>query len=96
MAIESITGRTPNTAPQKSVQKTDTHAKQQSTLGAKASDDKVEITSVMQDIKKALESSTSEPIVNQDRVTAIKQSIADGTYEVNAEKIAEKMIQFNY
>lgn len=53
----------------------------------------IEITTAGQEITKSLESLT--PPVNQERVDAIKQSLSDGSYSIDAEKIAEKMIQMD-
>ncbi len=47
-----------------------------------------------QEIKKAFELSSSVSIIDVDRVAAVKKALADGSYQVNAEKIAEKMIQY--
>lgn len=55
-------------------------------------DDSVALTSATQEIKKAFSSSTSP--VDIDRVNAVKKALADGSYTVNAEKVAKKMLQF--
>jgi negative regulator of flagellin synthesis FlgM len=54
--------------------------------------DSVALTSVTQEIKKAFSTSTAP--VDMDRVNAVKKAVADGSYSVNAEKVAKKMIQF--
>jgi len=36
----------------------------------------------------------SAPVVDTQRVEQIKQAIASGNYEVNAEKVAERVMQF--
>ncbi|MGZ5619941.1 MAG: flagellar biosynthesis anti-sigma factor FlgM [Methylobacter sp.] len=56
-------------------------------------DDKVALTTTVQEIKKAFGSSSASP-VNTDRVNAVRKAIADGNYSINAEKIAKKLIQF--
>jgi negative regulator of flagellin synthesis FlgM len=56
--------------------------------------DSIAITAMAQEIKRAFESSSSVSTVNVDRVAAVKQALADGNYQINAERIAEKMIQF--
>jgi negative regulator of flagellin synthesis FlgM len=45
-------------------------------------------------IRSALASSSTSPSVNSERVASIRQSIADGTYQVNAQRIAGKILQF--
>ncbi len=55
--------------------------------------DKVEIAAATQKIIQAFESSNTSQVINEDRVNAVKQALADGTYPINAERIAQKMIQ---
>ncbi len=95
MAIESITGRQLNPSSDKASLKTNTAGKQAgAAVNSEQSEDRSKITSVVQEIKKALESTTSEPIFDKERVAALKESISNGTYEIDAEKIAKKMLQF--
>ena len=44
-------------------------------------------------LKGAVEKSAGSPEIRQDLVTKYKVSLADGTYEVKAQELAEKMIQ---
>lgn len=55
--------------------------------------DSVAITAMAKGIKKSLESASSANIVDVERVTAVKKALAEGSYKVNPEKIAEKMMQ---
>jgi len=55
--------------------------------------DNIDITAVAKEITKAFESSKTTPAINQERVEAVKKALAEGSYPINAEKIAEKMIQ---
>jgi len=45
----------------------------------------------MQKIEEAV---ARAPVVNSDKVAAIKQSISAGTYQINAASVADKMIKF--
>ncbi len=92
MTIQSLTDKANNVVlPSKlnqaeKVTKTDINSTEQAK-------DTVDITAVAKEITKALESSESTASVNKEHVTAIQNAIADGSYSVNAENIAEKMIQ---
>ena len=57
--------------------------------------DDFNITEVTKQITKALGSGVSEkmPAIDQKRVEAVKMSLLNKTYTIDAEKIAEKMIQ---
>lgn len=39
-------------------------------------------------------SSISAPVVDTQRVEQVRQAISNGTYEIDAEKIADKLMQF--
>ena len=93
MAIESITGRTrvqhaAKTAPTSAIGGESSAAKR----SEKA--DSIAINGMAQGIKKAFASSSSDSIVDVGKVESVKQALADGSYQVNAERIAEKMLQF--
>ena len=92
MAIESITGRTNNPAPIKTAAKAETEGHKAAQTTAK--DDSVDLTALTQNIKKAFESASAASAVDIDRVAAVKKALAEGSYPINAERIAEKMIQF--
>jgi negative regulator of flagellin synthesis FlgM len=55
--------------------------------------DSVALTAASQEIKKTVGSSSATP-VNIDKVNSIKKALADGSYSINAEQIAKKIIQF--
>lgn len=93
MAIENITGRmrvplTPGASPKAELDNAQKAAAKQT--GAA---DSVAITATAQELKKTLESSSSATLIDIERVSAVKKALADGTYQVDAEKIAEKMMQ---
>jgi negative regulator of flagellin synthesis FlgM len=94
MTIESITGR-PYTPPTiKASPKADPDSGKNAAVKSPDKSDSVAITAMAQGIKKAFESSSSATIVDADRVAAVKKALADGSYQINAERIAEKMIQY--
>ncbi|MCQ8180808.1 flagellar biosynthesis anti-sigma factor FlgM [Methylomonas sp. SURF-1] len=94
MAIESITGKPVTTSiPAKPGVKDAAELKQR--IESSVVSDTVEITATAQDIKTASAAGASASVVNEDRVAAIKAAIQAGSYQVNAERVAEKMLQFD-
>jgi negative regulator of flagellin synthesis FlgM len=94
MTIESITGRTHTPLAIKTTQKAEVDNEKKAPLKSAESNDSIAITAMARGIKKAFESSSSITIVDVDRVAAVKKALADGNYQINAERIAEKMIQY--
>jgi negative regulator of flagellin synthesis FlgM len=94
MTIESITGRTHTPLTIKTTQKDEIDSGKKASIKSAERNDSIEITAMAQGIKKAFESSSSVTIVDADRVAAVKKALADGSYQINAERIAEKMIQY--
>lgn len=67
-----------------------------SDLNAKASDgvaDKVTLTGMLTQVRDLEQKADKVNIDNSDRIASLKASIADGSYQVNAQKVAEKLIQ---
>jgi negative regulator of flagellin synthesis FlgM len=94
MTIESITGGSQIVFAPKKKQKTEIDSEKNESVKGIEKSDSVEITAMAQRIKKAFESSSSATIIDTDRVAAVKKSLDDGSYKINAERIAEKMIQY--
>ena len=94
MTIESITGRSPNPVPIKTSQKTEIDGDKKGSVKNTEKEDSVAITTVAQEIKKAFESSSAASAVDIDRVSSVKKALADGSYPIDADRIAKKMIQF--
>jgi negative regulator of flagellin synthesis FlgM len=94
MAIESITGRTHNPLTIKTDQKTEAGVAKNAPLKSTEKNDSIAITAIAHEIKKAFASSSAVPAVDIDRVNAVKKALADGNYPLNAERIAQKIIQF--
>lgn len=61
----------------------------------KIPEDKVSLSSSAKDMKIASEAVAAAPEVRQEKVTEIKTAVDNGTYQVNAEKIADKMVGYN-
>jgi negative regulator of flagellin synthesis FlgM len=61
-----------------------------------AANDRVDVSSdavALKSVLKAVEAMNNTPEVDQDKVSAIKKAIAEGTYELDANKIAEGMLK---
>ncbi len=63
------------------------------TAVSSSSVNQVDISSA-QALEKIRESLASEPVVDRQKVELIKQALQDGTYNIDAEKIAAKLIEF--
>lgn len=93
MAIE-ITSRTSNPTPIKSPPKANNvDGEKKVAVTHTEKDDTIALTPATQEIKKAFGSSPESP-VDIERVNAVKKALADGNYQVDAEKVAKKLIQF--
>ncbi|PCI07312.1 MAG: flagellar biosynthesis anti-sigma factor FlgM [Gammaproteobacteria bacterium] len=62
--------------------------------GQSTTADTVSISDNAAQLGKAAGSVDSTPVVDAQRVEQVKQAIANGTYEVDAAKVADKLMQF--
>ena len=88
MTIQSITGNTNNVVLQS---KSAVNEKVKD-VGGQAKDS-VDITDIAKNISTALNTSQTTSVINEQRVSEIKSALEQGTYTINAEQIADKMIQ---
>lgn len=58
-----------------------------------AGSDRVEISSQSRDMKKIHEILATTPEVRTEKVAALKKAVAEGTYKVKTEDIADKMVK---
>jgi len=92
MTIQPLANKTNNivlsqkSTPKEKVASSDTQA-------AKKSQDSVDMSAVAKEITRAFESPNQETGINENRVKAVREALQNETYEINAEKIASKMIQ---
>lgn len=92
MAIQTInTGAGINTATQTKPAKSTLESKNLS-VRLSTDEDTVQLTSVAQDIKKASDASTTEPVVNEKRIAEIKTALEAGDYKIDPERVANKML----
>ncbi len=94
MAINPITGKTNTVVPTTSQAKKEKPENRLETNTRQASD-KIDITAVAQEIKRAFESAPSTPVIDNNKIEAVKAALQSGNYQINADSIAEKMIQFD-
>lgn len=93
MAIESISSNTINSvSPAKSGAKDAVNVKQKASVPI--STDTVDLTDAAQDIKTAVATGVTSPVINEDRVAAIRFALQSGNYKVDVERVAEKMLRF--
>lgn len=93
MTIESITGRTHTSPTIKSTPKAEIESGKNAAVKSTERNDSIAITAIAQGIKKAVDSS-SDAVVDVARVASVKKALADGSYQINAERIAEKMLHY--
>jgi negative regulator of flagellin synthesis FlgM len=56
--------------------------------------DTLTLTNSARSLQKIEEAVAKAPVVNASKVAAVKQSINSGTYQVNAGRVAHKLLQF--
>jgi negative regulator of flagellin synthesis FlgM len=64
-----------------------------SSAAPSSSADQLTLTSSARTLQKLSAAVAQTPVVNSDKVAAVKQSIQNGTYTINAGSIADKMLQ---
>jgi negative regulator of flagellin synthesis FlgM len=93
MAIE-ITGKTNSSIPIKTPTKAGVEGEKKVAVTTNTEKtDSVALTATTQEIKKAFGPSAALP-VDIERVNSVKKALADGSYSINAEKVAKKLMQF--
>jgi negative regulator of flagellin synthesis FlgM len=65
-----------------------------SSAAAVSTADQVTLTGSARTLQKLSEALANAPVVNTEKVAAVKQSIQNGTYAINAGNIADKLLQF--
>ncbi|MGP0172379.1 flagellar biosynthesis anti-sigma factor FlgM [Pseudomonas sp. NCHU5208] len=58
------------------------------------SGESVELSSQARQLQKASEKLNDQPIVNKERVAQLKKAIAEGSYQVDDQRVAQKLLDF--
>lgn len=56
--------------------------------------DQVTLTNSARSLQKIEETIANTPVVNTDKVAAVKQQLSSGTYQVDSGRVAGKLLQF--
>lgn len=88
----SITGGVRGNATSGNAEKTG--ETQEAPKSASASGEAVHLSQEAQQLQKVSDTLRDQPVVNSARVAQLKQAIADGSYQVDAGRVASKLLDF--
>lgn len=94
MSIESISNKTiASVLPNKTANAKSAQAETKTGVNS-TQDDTVRLTETAKDMKSASMSSIAQPEIDEKRVADIKAALEAGTYKIDPERVAKKMMDF--
>mgnify|MGYP000076313215 CR=1 FL=1 len=87
-------GGTTRTSGTKEASKTEAPAAVSTSTSVNGSGEAVHLSSEAQQLQKITDSLRDQPVVNSSRVAELKQAIADGSYKVDSNRVANKLLNF--
>ncbi len=69
-------------------------AKSTEQTGASTGSDRVQFSDTLQQVKQAQSAGTSADVQRSEKLQALKEQIADGTYRPDSRKVAASLLQF--
>ena len=95
MEIKDLTAsKAPGTADQPQLKQAVEQPSTQQESGKSSTSDTVSLSDNAVQLGKLGDSVASNPVVDAQRVEQVKQAIANGNYEVDPARVAEKLMQF--
>ena len=89
-----VAGSTAKSAP-RGTETSDNASAAQKADAAVTSNDQVELTAAAQRLDDVVASLANEPVVDRQKVEAVKQALAEGQYQVNSTIVAQKLIEID-
>jgi len=87
-------GSTTRTANTKEAGKTEAPVSVSTPESVSGSGETVHLSSEAQQLQKISDSLREQPVVNESRVAELKKAIADGSYQVDSNRVANKLLNF--